>query len=69
LSGHECSKIIPNTKKFSRELKMGVQLFIPYKKVSKCPQVSTKDVKVHFGQWFGLCKENFCTCESMGYQN
>jgi hypothetical protein len=25
-------------------------------------------VKAHSGQSFGLCKENSCTCESLGYQ-
>ncbi len=48
--------------------KMGTQRFFSQKKASKGHQVSTEDVKVHFGQRFGLHKENSCTHESLGYQ-
>jgi hypothetical protein len=36
-------------------------------KASKDFQVSIKDVKVHSGQRFDICKESSCTCESLGY--
>ncbi len=36
---------------------MGNKLFFSSKKVSKGLQLSTENVKVHFEQRFGLCKE------------
>jgi hypothetical protein len=43
-------------------------MIFSYKKASMGPQVSTEGLKVHFGQRFGLCKENSCTHENLGYQ-
>ncbi len=37
-------------------------------KVSKGSQVGTEGGKVHFELRFGLWEENFCSCESLGYQ-
>jgi hypothetical protein len=41
--------------------------FFDIKKASKGPQVSTEDLQVHFEQRCGLCKENSCTHEYLGY--
>jgi hypothetical protein len=51
LSGHECSKKLPITKHSS-----GRKIWVPIdsKKASTGPEVSTKDIIVHFGQRFGL---------------
>jgi hypothetical protein len=54
---HECPKAFHISKTSSREQKMGNKLFFKNKKVSKSPQLSAEDVKVHFEQRFRLCKE------------
>jgi hypothetical protein len=54
---HECPKALHISKTSSREQKIGNKLFLSNKKVSKGPQLSAEDVKVHFEQRFCLCKE------------